>query len=254
MNNDRYEFTDYTVVGSSQTRTALSVSKRFMAGVFAWMFVALAVSAIFALLFAGNASLASSLAEVTEHGRSLKPLGFAVMLAPLIFPFVLFAGFERMSSTTLVGLFVLFAATMGISLSFILLTYTAGSVVTCFATAALMFGVMAVMGYTTDKDLTTFGSLLSMVAVGIFVAALVNWVLHSPALNYIISLVGVAVFTGLTAFHVQKLKRIGAGIEYEGTRTVGAGKLMLLGAVTLYLDFINLFVLLLNLFGVRRND
>lgn len=253
-NNERYEFTNYTVIGSSQARTTHSISKKFMAGVFAWMFVALGISAIFALLFMGNASLMSYLSVATEHGRALKPLGWAVMLAPLAFPIALMAGFQRMSSTTLITLFMLFAAVMGVSFSFTLLHYTAGSVMTCFATSALMFGVMALMGYTTDKDLTNFGSILSMAFVGIFVAALINWVLHSPVLNYLISLVGVAVFTGLTAVHVQKLKRIGAGVEYEGTQAVSVSKLMLLGAVTLYLDFVNLFLFMLQLFGGRRSD
>ena len=118
---------------------------------------------------------------------------------------------------------------------------------------AFMFGVMAIMGYTTDKDLTSFGTLLTMGLVGMVIAMMINWFLHSDALGYIISLVGVAVFTGLTAYDVQKLKRVGAGVEYGDVSANDTKKLSLLGALTLYLDFINLFIMLLRLFGNRRN-
>ncbi len=109
------------------------------------------------------------------------------------------------------------------------------------------------MGYTTEKDLTSFGSMLTMGLVGMLVAMMVNWFLHSQMLDYIISLVGVAVFTGLTAYDVQKLKRVGAGLEYEGTSANDTKKLMLMGGLTLYLDFINLFLMLLRLFGGKRD-
>ena len=150
-------------------------------------------------------------------------------------------------------LFFAFSAVMGMSLSFILLVYTSGSVIGCFASASVMFGVMAVMGYTTDKDLTSFGRILSMGLIGIFVAMLINMFLHSGPMNYLISIVGIAVFTGLTAYDTQKLKRIGAGLEYEGTSANDTKKLALMGALNLYLDFINLFLMLLRLFGNRRN-
>lgn len=146
-----------------------------------------------------------------------------------------------------------YAAVNGISFSFILLAYTSGSVIGCFASASVMFGIMALMGYTTDKDLTSFGSILTMGLVGLIIASMVNWFLHSDALGYIISLVGVAVFTGLTAYDVQKLKRIGAGIEFNNVSANDTKKLSLFGALTLYLDFINLFIMLLRLFGNKRD-
>ncbi len=249
---NQQEFSDYTVVNSSQTRATGSVSKKFMSGVFTWMFVALGVSALFALLFASNDSLLQYLFTVTSAGAKLGPLGWIVMLAPLGFVMLMSFGYHRLSPVALTGLFVTYAAINGISFSFILLAYTASSVIGCFITASLMFGVMAVMGYTTDKDLTSFGSILMMALVGIIIASMVNWFLHSDALGYIISLVGVAVFTGLTAYDVQKLKRIGAGIEYDGTAN-DTRKLALMGALNLYLDFVNLFIMLLRLFGNRRN-
>jgi len=161
--------------------------------------------------------------------------------------------FSRLSASMLTFFFLAYAAVMGISLSFILLIYTSGSIIGCFATASAMFGIMAVMGYTTEKDLTSFGSLMMMGLVGIVIAMMVNFFLHSEMMGYIISIVGVAVFTGLTAYDVQVLKRIGAGVEYEGTSARDTRKLAIMGALRLYLDFINLFLMLLRLFGNRRN-
>jgi FtsH-binding integral membrane protein len=116
-----------------------------------------------------------------------------------------------------------------------------------------MFGVMAVMGYTTDKDLTSFGRILTMGLIGMMIAMLINIFLGSSTMGYIISIVGVAVFTGLTAYDTQVLKRIGQGVEYEGTSASDTKKLAILGALRLYLDFLNLFLMLLRLFGGRRD-
>ena len=108
---------------------------------------------------------------------------------------------------------------------------------------------MAVIGYTTKTDLTKFGSIMMMGLVGIIIASIINWFLNSAGLDYIISFIGVLVFTGLTAYDVQKLKRIGAGVEY-GTEV--ASKLVIMGALSLYMDFLNLFLFLLRLFGDRK--
>jgi FtsH-binding integral membrane protein len=138
---------------------------------------------------------------------------------------------------------------MGISLSYILLIFTAGSVLGVFITTSVVFGVMAIAGYTTNTDLTKYGPILMMGLIGIIVASLLNMFMHSSGLDYIISYVGVAVFVGLTAYDVQKLKRIGAGLEYGDA---SASKMALMGGLTLYLDFINLFLMILRLFGRRR--
>ncbi len=117
-----------------------------------------------------------------------------------------------------------------------------------------MFGVMAVMGYTTNQDLTKFGRILMMGVIGVLIAMVINYFLHSSQLDYIISIIGVMVFTALTAYDVQKLKRIGEGIEYDG-QGISANnvkKMSILGALTLYLDFINIFLFLLRMFGDRR--
>lgn len=239
-------FSDYTVV---QTATH-TVSKRFMANVFLWMFGALAISTFFAFLFSSNLQWLSYL--VQANGKGLNGLGWVVMFAPLGFVMLMSFGFQRLSAPVMAALFVAYSAINGISFSFILLAYTASSVIGCFASAAGMFGVMAVMGYTTKKDLTSFGRILTMGLIGILIAFVVNFFLKSNVLDYIISLIGVAVFTGLTAYDVQKLKRISVGLEYEGTEAAGVRKLSILGALTLYLDFINLFLMLLRLFGNRR--
>jgi FtsH-binding integral membrane protein len=161
--------------------------------------------------------------------------------------------FNRLSTGLLTLFFIAYSVATGISLSFILLLYTSGSVIGCFAAASAMFGIMAFMGYTTDKDLTSFGRILTMGLIGIVIASLINMFLGSSGLEYIISIVGVAVFTGLTAYDVQTLKRIGAGLEYEGTNNTQVSKLAIMGALRLYLDFINLFLMLLRLFGNRRD-
>jgi hypothetical protein len=158
-------------------------------------------------------------------------------------------GFNKFSYPVILFLFLLYSAVMGASLSFIFLVYTSGSIFGTFAAAAAMFGLMSVVGYTTKTDLTKFGSIMMMGLIGIIVASVINWFLQSDSMSYIISFIGVLVFTGLTAYDVQKLKRIGAGVEFGLEST---SKLVILGALNLYLDFINLFLFLLRLFGDRK--
>ena len=243
-NNQQGIFSDYTL---EQTSTH-SVSKSFFANVFLWMFGALLLSTVFAFLFATNDTLLSYL--VTDRGLSL--MGKVVMFAPLGFVLLMSFGFQRLSAPVMAVLFLAYAAINGISFSFILLAYTSGSVIGCFASAAVMFGIMAFMGYTTNKDLTSFGRIMTMGLIGIVVAMLINFFLNSDGLDYLISIIGVAVFTGLTAYDAQKLKRISIGLEYEGIGTANVRKLSIMGALRLYLDFVNLFLMLLLLFGRRK--
>lgn len=253
MDNYNQEFSNYTVVDSQQSQATGVVAKKFMASVFLWMFVALGVSTLFAVLYATTPSLLAQLYEQDGLGR-VHPtiLYWVITFAPLAFILVMQVGFNKFSAGTLTLIFLSFAAVMGISLSNVLLIYAPGSIIGCFGAAAAMFGVMAVMGYTTEKDLTSFGSILYMGLIGIIIASVINFFIGSDSLGYIISIVGVAVFTGLTAYDVQKLKRIGQGVEYEGTNTNDTKKLALMGATSLYLDFLNLFLMLLRLFGSRK--
>ncbi|MCW3120184.1 MAG: Bax inhibitor/YccA family protein [Chitinophagaceae bacterium] len=247
LQNRSTPITNYTI---SQAAEQTGV-KKFMANVFSYMFIALAVSALFAYLFANNTELMAYLINQTTGG--LNALGYIVMFAPLGFVLLMSFGYARLSAPVLLMLFILYSAITGISFSFILLQYTPGSVLGCFLSAAAMFGVMAVMGYTTNKDLTSFGRIMMMGLIGIIIASLINLFLQNGTMDYIISFIGVMVFTGLTAYDVQKLKHIGQGIEYEGAPAVEVKKRSIMGALTLYLDFINLFLFILRLFGNRRD-
>ena len=180
-------------------------------------------------------------------------LGWVVMFAPLGFVMLMSFGYQKLSAPAITALFLVYSAITGISLSFIILAYTPGSIVACFLSAAAMFGVMAVMGYTTKQDLTGFGRILTMGLIGIVIASLINMFMQNGTMDYIISFIGVMVFTGLTAYDVQKLKRIGAGVEFEGTEAASVRKLSIMGALNLYLDFINIFLFLLRLFGGRKD-
>ncbi len=253
-NYNQQEFSNYTVIDSQQTAEGSVAAKKYMASVFLWMFIALGISTLFAYLYATVPSLTQELFMQTETG-ALRPttLGWIITFAPIAFVLLMNFGFTKLSAPMLTLLFLFYASITGISLSFILWVYTTNSVVGCFGAAAAMFGIMAFMGYTTEKDLTSFGRILMMGLAGCFISIIINMFLKSPAFGYIIGLVGVAVFTGLTAYDVQKLKRIGAGLEYEGTSVNDTKKLAIMGALTLYLDFLNLFLMLLRLFGDRRN-
>ena len=244
-NNQNSPQISYLPVGEQTT------SKTFVANVFLLMFIALGVSAFFAWQFASNASLQSYLISPTT---GVTGLGKITIFAPLGFVLIMSFGYRRLSATAMMALFIIYAIINGISFSFILLAFTASSVLGCFLSASAMFGVMAFMGYTTHQDLTKFGKILIMGVIGILIAMVINFFLHSSQLDYIVSIIGVMVFTGLTAYDVQKLKRIGEDIEVDGgVVATDIKKISLMGALTLYLDFINIFLFLLRLFGGRRN-
>ncbi len=198
-----------------------------------------------------------SVQEITSAGIILKPLGQAiynsglkwvVMLAPLGVVFYMSFGINKMSAAKAQTTFWVFAALMGLSLSSLLLYYTGISVTRVFFICSATFGAMSIYGYTTKRDLTKLGSFLMMGLIGIIIASLVNLFLQSPRMYWIISFLGVFIFIGLTAYDTQKIKNM-----YSASDT---GELMskkaVMGALTLYLDFINLFIMLLRLFGQRR--
>jgi len=222
-------------------------SRKFLANVFLWMFVALGISALCAYIFANTPSFLQLL--VDANTRQLTGFAYIVMFAPLAFVLLISFGLNRISYPVLSLLFIAYAAVTGISFSFILMAFTAASILSVFLTTSIVFGIMAIAGYTTKQDLTKFGSILMMFLVGIIVASLVNMFLHSSGLDMLISYIGVAVFVGLTAYDVQKLKNIGAGLTYGDA---AASKMALMGGLTLYLDFINLFLMLLRIFGRRK--
>jgi len=243
MENNNPDYAYNNVVQINETDS----TRKFLANVFMWMFVALGISALCAYVFSTTPAFLNLIIDPATH--SLSGFAYLVMFAPLAFVLIMSFGVNRISYPVLALLFVAYSAVTGISLSFWLLAFTASSVLGVFLTTSIVFGIMAIAGYTTKQDLTKFGSILIMFLIGIVVASIVNFFLHSSGLDMLISYIGVAVFVGLTAYDVQKLKNIGAGLTY-GDAT--ASKMALMGGLTLYLDFINLFLMLLRIFGRRR--
>ena len=178
------------------------------------------------------------------------PLIWVVMLAPLAFVLVLSFGIERMSAATAAILFVIYAAVMGLSLGGIFLVFTGASIARVFFITAATYAAMSLYGYTTRSDLSKFGAFLFMGLIGIVIASLVNIFLRSDAVQFVISIIGVIVFVGLTAYDTQRIKEMYLESDSEEV----AGKKAIMGALALYLDFINLFMMLLQLFGQRRQD
>ena len=222
-----------------------STTNTFVANVFSLMFTALIISGLSAVWFATD-GMKSYVINV-EGG--LTTLGWVSMLSPIGLVMLIGFGFQKYSAKFLLGIFLLYSTLTGVSLSTVFSIYTSSSIASTFFISSLTFGVMALTGYTTKTDLTKWGSLLFMGVIGIVIASIINMFLGSSLMHYLISIVGVLVFTGLTAYDVQKIKNIGNKID-EGTQT--AQKLMIMGALTLYLDFINLFLMMLRLFGNRN--
>ena len=226
-------------VSKSRTNT-----NTFVSNVFSLMFAALIISGISAVWFATE----SMRSYIINYEGGLTTLGWISMIAPIGLVLLIGFGFQKYSAKFLLGVFLIYSTLTGISLSTIFSVYTTASIASTFFISALTFGVMALTGYTTKTDLTKLGSLLYMGLIGIIIASIVNFFIGSSFMHYIISIIGVLVFTGLTAYDVQKIKNIGNQIQ-EGSES--AQKLMIMGALTLYLDFINLFLMMLRLFGSR---
>ncbi len=188
---------------------------------------------------------------LTQFGAAIyqSPLQWVVMLAPLAFVLVLSFGINKLSTGTAQLLFWVFAAVMGVSLSSIFAVYTGGSIAKVFFISAAMFGGMSLYGYTTKRDLTKIGSFLVMGLWGLIIASVVNIFWPSGPLGFAISIVGVVVFLGLTAWDTQKIKE-GYDVNHS-VETLSKGAIM--GALSLYLDFLNLFLMLLRLMGQQRN-
>jgi len=199
---------------------------------------------------AANAIELSNGMLVTQWGALLytSPLQWVVMLAPLAFVMVLSFGINKMSVGTAQLVFWAFAAVMGLSLSSIFLVYTGASIAKVFFITAATFGAMSLYGYTTKRDLTSMGNFLMMGLIGLIIASVVNIFLQSGMMEFIISAVGVLIFVGLTAYDTQKIKE-----SYNETHGMDVmAKNAIMGALSLYLDFINLFMMLLRLFGNRN--
>jgi uncharacterized protein len=210
----------------------------YMLRIYNYMASGLALTGIVAYVFAQSGFYAQ-LAQT--------PLIYLVMLAPLGLVMWLSYGINRMQASTAQALFWLFAAVMGLSMASIFLHFTGASIARVFFITAGTFAAMSLWGYTTKRDLTGMGSFLMMGLIGIVIAGLVNIFVGSTALQFAISVIGVLVFTGLTAFDTQRIKEM----YVENLDDASAGKVAIMGALTLYLDFLNLFTMLLQLLGSR---
>lgn len=215
----------------------------FLAKVFNWMAIGLGLTGVIAW-FTASTGLAAQLVQ--------GPLFMVLLFAELGLVFYLSARIEKIESKTATGLFLGYAALNGVTLSMVFLAYTGSSIAATFFITAGMFGAMAVYGLVTKRDLSGMGSFLFMGLIGIIIASVVNIFLKSSSLYWAISLIGVFVFVGLTAYDVQKIKRMGEqGIMQQGEGAIQKGAIM--GALALYLDFINLFLMLLRFFGGSRD-
>jgi len=218
--------------------------RSYMLSVYNYMASGMLLTGIIALLFAPYAANVL----LSQNGRGMSGLGWLITLSPLAIVFAMSFGMARMRTSTLQILFWAFAGLMGLSMSTLFLAYTGASIAqTFFATAAAYLG-LSLYGYTTKRDLSGFGTFLIMGVVGILVAMLINMFLQSSALALGISAIGVLLFAGLTAYDTQRIK----SLYFQVAGTEMAGKTVVMGALQLYLDFINMFQFLLYFMGNRR--
>lgn len=221
------------------------ISREFFRSVYGYMFGALAISGILSF-YCGNETFFRTYFMTATGGVS--PLFWVVVFAPLALGLIIQTAYLRLSYAVLLLLFIAYSALMGVGLSVLFLNYSLATLGSTFFITAGAFGAMAILGYTTKTDLSKMGSLLYMALIGMIIATVVNIFMNSGPLDFIISIIGVFVFTGLTAYHMQKLKEISGESSIS---VIDRQKIALVGGFTLYLLFINLFMTLLRLVGNR---
>ncbi len=227
-----------------RSTSRVEVTNAYMRGVYRWMTLGLAVTAALSFTVVSSEALISFFL-----GNSILLIGLLIVEVGLVIGIT--AGINRMSSGMASGLFLLYSALNGITLSAILLVYAQSAVFSAFVTTSGMFLAMSVYGSVTKRDLSGMGSFLTMGLFGLIIASVVNIFLQSSMMEFIISAVGVLIFTGLTAYDTQKLKAFGENAPLDDATALQRGTI--LGALTLYLDFINLFIMMLRLFGSARD-
>ncbi|QJB56683.1 Bax inhibitor-1/YccA family protein [Pseudodesulfovibrio sp. zrk46] len=224
----------------------------FMRGVYGWMSAGLALTAVLAYLTLTTPALQQlvfAIDPATNMIAGISSVVWILMFAEIGIVFYLGARISTMNASTATGLFMLYSAMNGLTLAPILAFYTAESIASTFVITAGMFGAMSIYGMVTKKDLTSWGSLLFMGLIGLVLASVVNIFMASSAMSFAISVIGVIIFLGLTAYDTQKLKTMGEMVPEGDAAAIRRGTIM--GALTLYLDFINLFIMLLRLMGSR---
>jgi len=235
-----------------QNQAAIAQVNTFVRSVYNWMAAGLAVTGVVAYLFAHNASLFQLMFQIA--GNQLRPtmLFYGAIIAELILVFSLSARVQRMQASTATTLFIAYAALNGATLSSIFIIFTQSSIVSTFFICAGTFLACSLYGWSTKRDLTSLGSFMMMGLIGIIIASVVNMFLRSPGVAMVVSYIGVLVFVGLTAYDTQKLKAMALSQPGDLDAAV-VRKGSIIGALTLYLDFINLFMMLLYIFGGRRD-
>ncbi|MSP30168.1 MAG: Bax inhibitor-1/YccA family protein [Acetobacteraceae bacterium] len=251
------EYQNTNTAGTAASQVLDAGLRAYMLRVFNWMASGLLVTGIVSYGIANTELMNLFYPQVmTASGRIARSptiLAMAAMFAPLAFVLVMSFGVNKLSRTSVQTLYWAFCATMGASLTNIFVIYTGASIVSVFFITAGTFAVMSAWGYSTNRDLSRMGSFLMMGLIGILIASLVNIFLGSTMMQFLISIIGVVVFTGLTAYDTQRIKA--DYVEYAyGVGTDEAGKRSAYDALSLYLNFINLFTLLLSLLGTRNKD
>lgn len=245
MENNNFRSTN---IQSIENATIVNTST-LLRSVFSWMTLALIITTASSMLFAFVPELLSLLLVQTPKGFEMSIFAWAVMLAPIGFVMLMSFGYNKLSYTALIAVFLAYSAVNGISLSFIFMVYNLGSIFTVFLSSVALFAIMAIAGYTTKTDLTKMGSLLMIGLIGIVIASVINIFMQSNKMSFICSILGVIIFTGLTAWDVQKIKNL----ANEDDGSMPFRKMAIMGALNLYLDFINIFLFLLRLFGGRKD-
>ena len=248
------DFDNRLVRGATTVADTMDTGLRaHMLRVYNYMVGALALTGAVAWLVANTPALYNSLFHevMTANGYTQSPtlLGWVVMLAPLAMVFLLSYRIMQMSQQAAQATFWVYAAMVGASLAYILKLYTGASVAMTFFVTAATFGAMSLWGYTTKRDLTGMGNFLFMGLIGILIAMVANFFFKSPAIDFVVSVLGVLIFTGLTAWDTQKIKNTYYAV---GGDVAVAGKAAIMGALALYLDFLNIFLFLLRFLGNRR--
>lgn len=246
----RRNTTDYAVGSGSNAKTIDAGLRAYMLRIYNYMASALALTGVVSLVASQSPAFLNAVYKM-EGGyiAGMTGLGWIIAFAPLAMVFAMGFGQSKMRTSTLQLCFWGFATLMGLSLSHIFLMYTGESIARTFFIVAGMFGGMSLWGYTTKKDLTGMGSFLMMGVIGIFIAMIANIFIQSSMISFVVSILGVLIFTGLTAYDTQKLKNMYYQIA-GSTEMIARASIM--GALTLYLDFINMFIFLLRLVGERR--
>lgn len=226
------------------SRSATSAVSVYMRQVYGWMTAGLALTSVVAYAVAANPAL-----QMAIFSNMFVPILLIVAQFGLVI--ALSAAIHKMSSSTATGLFLLYSVLTGLTLSSIFTVYPIGSIANAFLSTTGLFLAMTVYGTVTKRDLTSMGNFLMMGLIGIIIASLVNFFLKSSMMDFVISCIGVIIFTGLTAYDTQKLREFGMAAPLDDGTAVRRGAI--LGALTLYLDFVNLFLMLLRLFGGNRD-